>query len=81
MRLLDYLLRVIASAANTIKEIRKEPEFSCGDCERQQRCGLTLKGSNCTVLAIQISRDNGKSWKREKVRSELRRELYRYWAM
>jgi hypothetical protein len=77
MHLDDYLRQVIAAIANPIRENCHETEFSCGDCERQRRCNLESSGK-CSILAIQISRDGGRSWKREKARSELRAKSYRF---
>lgn len=78
MRLLNHSRQVIASVANIIRQMQHELEFSCGDCEQQRRCGLASDG-RCEKLTIQIARDGGRSWKREKARAELRTKSYRYY--
>jgi len=35
--------------------LRRRPEFTCGDCERSDRCGLP-PSDRCIVKAAQIAR-------------------------
>jgi hypothetical protein len=45
---------VFASFARTVVALRRPPEFTCGDCERSDRCGLP-PSDRCIVKAAQIA--------------------------
>jgi hypothetical protein len=38
-----------------VAALRRRPEFTCGDCERSERCGLP-PSDRCIVKAAQIGR-------------------------
>jgi hypothetical protein len=42
-----------ARLARTVAALRRRPEFTCGDCERSERCGLP-PSDRCIVKAAQI---------------------------
>jgi hypothetical protein len=46
---------VFASCARTVAALRRRPDFTCGDCERSDRCGLP-PSDRCIVRAAQIAR-------------------------
>jgi hypothetical protein len=46
---------VFAKFASTVAALRRRPEFTCGDCERSDRCGLP-PSDRCIVRAAQIAR-------------------------
>ena len=46
---------VLASFARTVTALRRRPDFTCGDCERSDRCGLP-PSDRCIVKAEQIAR-------------------------
>lgn len=46
---------VFARFARTVVALRRQPEFTCGDCERSDRCGLP-PSDRCIVKAAQIAR-------------------------
>lgn len=46
---------VFAGFAGTVAALRRRPEFTCGDCERSDRCGLP-PSDHCIVKAAQIAR-------------------------
>ena len=46
---------VFASFARTVAALRRQPDFTCGDCERSDRCGLP-PSDRCIVRAAQIAR-------------------------
>jgi hypothetical protein len=45
---------VLAGFARTVAVLRRRPEFTCGDCERSDRCGLP-PSDHCIVKAAQIA--------------------------
>ena len=49
---------VFAKFARTMMALRRRPEFTCGDCERSDRCGLP-PSDRCIVKAAQIARATG----------------------
>ena len=63
MRVLPDIRQVVAEVANVLSG--RESEFSCGDCERTDRCGLP-RSDRCVVRAQQIERNGGRSKKRDK---------------
>ena len=46
---------VFARLTRTVVALRRPPEFTCGDCERSDRCGLP-PSDRCIVKAAQIAR-------------------------
>jgi hypothetical protein len=59
---------VFAKFARTMKALRRRPEFTCGDCERSDRCGLPPT-DRCIVKAAQIARGD---WTRKDHTTTLR---------
>lgn len=59
---------VFARLARTVMALRRRPEFTCGDCERSNRCGLP-PGDRCIVKAAQIARGD---WTRKRHATTLR---------
>jgi len=53
---------VFAGLARTVAALRRRPEFTCGDCERSDRCGLP-PSDHCIVKAAQIARGD---WDRKR---------------
>jgi hypothetical protein len=53
---------VFASFAKTVAALRRRPDFTCGDCERSDRCGLP-PSDLCIVKAAQIARGD---WHRKR---------------
>jgi hypothetical protein len=53
---------VFAGFARAVAALRRRPEFSCGDCERSDRCGLP-PSDRCIVKAAQIVRGD---WSRKR---------------
>lgn len=45
---------VFASFARTVAALRRRPDFTCGDCERSDRCGLP-PSDRCIVKVAQIA--------------------------
>ena len=56
MHLFDEIRKVVATVAGRIAATRRGSEFTCGDCERNERCGLPPH-DNCVAKAAQIARD------------------------
>jgi hypothetical protein len=54
---------VFASFARTVAALRRRPDFTCGDCERSDRCGLPPSDS-CIVKAAQVARGDWKTRRR-----------------
>jgi len=48
---------VFARLATTVAALRRPTEFTCGDCERSDRCGLP-PSDRCIVKAAQIASGN-----------------------
>ena len=46
---------VFARLAKAVAALRQPPEFTCGDCERSDRCGQP-PSDRCIVKAAQIAR-------------------------
>jgi hypothetical protein len=44
-----------ARFARTVVALRRPPEFTCGDCDRSDRCGRP-PSDRCIVRAAQIAR-------------------------
>jgi hypothetical protein len=54
MRTLNIVRRIFTTCIDAIRAPRK-PDFSCGECERWQRCGLPPH-EDCIVRAAQLAR-------------------------
>ncbi len=59
MRTIDVIYR---GAAKLIAALRSKSEFSCADCEKCDRCGLS-SSENCIARMEQIERGDWK-WRR-----------------
>jgi hypothetical protein len=72
-----HALDILRGSANTIAEaigqVLRRSEFSCGDCERVNRCGRPPT-DDCIVRAAQIERDPTGYQRRMKARA-------RYWGI
>jgi hypothetical protein len=51
---------VLAGFARSLAALRRPREFTCGDCERSDRCGLP-PSDQCIVKAAQIARGDWKA--------------------
>jgi hypothetical protein len=56
MHLFDEIRKVVATVADRIAASRRGSEFTCGECERNERCGLPPH-DDCVVKAAQLARD------------------------
>jgi hypothetical protein len=56
---------IFARVANRIATMRRVADFTCGDCERSDRCGLP-PSDTCIVRAEQIARGDWKVRRRAK---------------
>jgi hypothetical protein len=59
---------VFARFARTAAARQRRPEFTCGDCERSERCGLP-PSDRCIVRAAQIARGD---WTKKRLATTLR---------
>ena len=59
MRAHDYLWDMATRFAASVVAFVRGPEFSCGDCERNARCGLPPH-KECLARVAQIARDGGR---------------------
>jgi hypothetical protein len=59
---------VFARFARTVAALWRRPEFTCGDCERSDRCGLPPT-NRCIVKAAQIASGD---WTRKRHATTLR---------
>ena len=59
MRTLEAVPTIFAKFAGIIAKLGREPEFTCGDCERREQCGLP-PSDLCIIRAEQIARDDGR---------------------
>jgi hypothetical protein len=53
----------LARLVDALTTLVRGPEFSCGDCERNERCGLATS-RECIVRAAQIERDGDRPERR-----------------
>jgi len=60
MHALDGIRTVFSAIAVRIAASRRASGFTCGDCDRNERCGLP-PDENCVVKASQIARDGDKN--------------------
>ena len=63
MRALDVARTALDAIRNAI--VRGDSEFTCGDCERKDRCSLP-PNANCIAKAEQMARGDWKTKKRYK---------------
>ena len=56
MKLPGALQAMFNAIANRFAATRRASEFTCGDCEQNERCGLPPH-EDCPVKAAQIARD------------------------
>ncbi len=63
-----FIEGVVASFARTAAALWRPSEFTCGDCERSDRCGLP-PSDRCIVRAAQIARGE---WTRKRDATTLR---------
>jgi hypothetical protein len=59
MSLTNSLLGIFSEVSSRIVAMQREPDFTCGDCERSDRCGL-LPSDACIARAEQIARGDWK---------------------
>ena len=59
---------VFARLARIVAALPRRPEFTCGDCDRSDRCGLP-PGDRCIVKAAQMARGD---WTRKRHATTLR---------
>lgn len=64
MRTADPIQGVFAGFAKMVAALRRQPDFTCGDCERSDRCGLP-PSDRCIVKAAQIARGDWNKKHRE----------------
>jgi hypothetical protein len=63
MRGTGYLQHVRSRLAGLGTALRRRPEFTCGDCERSNRCG-SPPSKTCITRAEHIARGD---WKRKRL--------------
>jgi len=68
MRLLDAIREAFRRLADHIAVQRRLSRFTCGDCERHDRCGK-LPSENCIARVAQIARDGDRSRPRPRLYS------------
>lgn len=62
MRGTDYVCRFLNCIASLGAALRRRSEFTCGDCERSDRCGSS-PSETCIIRAAQIARGD---WERKR---------------
>jgi hypothetical protein len=55
MRVFDFVPAILAKLTSMNATLRRTSEFTCGDCERVDRCGLP-PSDDCIEKAAQIER-------------------------
>ena len=50
---------IFTEVSSRIVAMQREPDFTCGDCERSDRCGLP-PSDTCIVRAEQLARGDWK---------------------
>lgn len=55
MRIADIVQGTLTKLASMSAALRRPSEFTCGDCERMERCGLP-PSDDCIEKAAQIER-------------------------
>lgn len=63
MRTLDVARTALEAVRNAMRGVRPDPEFTCGDCERRDRCSLP-PNNDCLAKAEQMTRGDWKTKKR-----------------
>ncbi len=71
------MLKTIRTIAGDIAQRFRDPGFSCGDCERNARCGQ-LPTANCPVKLAQLERDPTGYERRMKAKAQILRSTH--WA-
>jgi hypothetical protein len=66
--MLDHIREIFARLRDFINGLTRPPEFVCGDCELNQRCGLP-PDPDCLQKAMQRARDPDGSILRAKRRA------------
>ncbi len=56
MSALDGMRTAFRTITERLAAVRRGSHFTCGDCDRSERCGLA-PDPNCIVKASQIDRD------------------------
>ena len=56
---------IFTEVSSRIVAMQREPDFSCGDCERSYRCGLS-PSVTCIARAEQVARGDWKLRRRAK---------------
>lgn len=69
MRAANPIHGVFAKFASTVAALRRRSDFTCGDCERTDRCGLP-PSDRCIIRAAQIARGDWKIKRRAKALSQ-----------
>jgi hypothetical protein len=68
--MLGIIRDILTHAKDFIDGLRQPPEFVCGDCERNQRCGLPPH-ADCIEKAMQRERDPDGAILRAKRRAQI----------
>ncbi len=55
MRAMDIVRGTVKKVADHLAAMRSREEFTCGDCERWERCGLSPTDT-CVIRAAQLAR-------------------------
>ena len=63
MRALDVARTALDAIRNATRGVQSDSEFTCGDCERKDRCSLP-PNDNCIAKAEQMARGDWKTKKR-----------------
>jgi hypothetical protein len=50
---------ILARLSRGLSRLRQEPDFTCSDCEKSERCGLPPH-DDCVVRAAQLERGDWK---------------------
>jgi hypothetical protein len=61
---------IVARLSGVLSRIYREPEFTCSDCERWERCGLP-SSDDCVVRAAQLARGDWKLRRQARVLSRI----------
>jgi hypothetical protein len=64
MGVLETIRDMLLILAKSIVGRSRPTEFSCGDCNRRDQCGLPPH-RDCVVMAEQLALDGGKSVRRK----------------
>jgi hypothetical protein len=72
---LAHTIQTMAAALWRAAQRREEDAFTCGDCERTDRCGLPPT-ADCPIKLAQIERDPTGHTRRMKARAEMLKAGY-----